>query len=152
MFTSVARPVAAALLAIALRGPSMASEAAGRDILDAIRSVESAGKALCPDGDGGRSIGPYQISLRYYRDAVEFDPRIGGSYQDCRDRAFAERVVRAYMLRYAAAAWRCGDAEVIARIHNGGPKGASSPSTLKYWEKVKKALAEILRAREENAR
>jgi destabilase len=137
MFTATLGTVSIALLSLAILTPVPTAE---RAILDAIRQVECRGQDNCPDGDGGRSIGPYQISLKYYRDAVEFDPRIGGDYQDCRNRAFAERVVRAYMLRYAPEAWKSGDAEVIARTHNGGPRGASSPATIKYWERVKRAL------------
>ena len=144
MFTASIGTISAALLSIAILTPVPTGE---RAILDAIRQVESRGQDNCPDGDGGRSIGPYQISQKYYRDAVEFDPRIGGRYQDCRDRAFAEKVVRAYMLRYAPEAWKSGDAEAIARTHNGGPRGASCPSTIKYWEKVRSAL--IARPREQ---
>lgn len=36
----------------------------------------------------------------------------------------------------ALAVYSPQDAETIARIHNGGPKGASKASTLKYWQKV----------------
>ena len=145
MITAAIGPFLAALLAIAFHPSTSASSASPSDIpgiLDAIRMVECRDRVNCPDGDGGRSIGPYQISLKYYRDAVEFDPRIGGSYQDCRNRAFAERVVRAYMLRYAPQAWRSGDAEVIARVHNGGPRGASILSTIKYWEKVRRVMGQ----------
>ena len=31
--------------------------------------------------------------------------------------------------------------EDIARIHNGGPNGYKNPATVKYWEKVEKAMA-----------
>ena len=31
-------------------------------------------------------------------------------------------------------------AEVLARIHSGGPKGWRKPSTLKYWHKVKAVM------------
>jgi hypothetical protein len=30
--------------------------------------------------------------------------------------------------------------EVLARIHNGGPKGYKKTATVKYWNKVKKEL------------
>lgn len=32
---------------------------------------------------------------------LEFDPTIGGKYEDCFDRQYSERVVVAYMKRYA---------------------------------------------------
>ena len=111
-----------------------------RQILDAIRMVESGDDDDCPDGDGGRSIGPYQIQRAYWQDATEFDPSIGGTYQDCRKRAYAERIIRAYMQRYIKAAWVRLDAEIIARTHNGGPKGASRTSTKAYWQKVRSKL------------
>jgi hypothetical protein len=110
-------------------------------VLDAIRMVESGGQRSPPDGDGGLAIGPYQIHEIYWRDAVEFDPELlRGTYQDCRDREYAEAVVRAYMRRWVLEAWRKGDAEVIARTHNGGPEGAGKTATDPYWEKVRKHL------------
>jgi hypothetical protein len=112
-----------------------------REILDAIRSVESGGREYVPDGDGGRSIGPYQISRAYWEDALSFDQRIGGTYEDCRDRAYSERVIAAFMRRHVPAAWRARDAEVIARTHNGGPNGASEAATFPYWERVRAVLA-----------
>jgi hypothetical protein len=109
-------------------------------ILLAIRLVESGGRDAVPDGDDGRAIGPYQIHEAYWRDAVQADPTLGGSYQDCRRRDYAERVIAAYMQRWAADAWASGDAETIARVHNGGPDGARKDSTLRYWERVRARL------------
>ena len=111
------------------------------EILCAIRQVESRSRDDCPDGDGGRAIGPFQIHRRYWLDAVESDPSIGGRYEDCRDRAYAEKVVIAFLKRHAPEAWRAADAETLARVHNGGPKGASKASTEPYWRKVRKALS-----------
>jgi hypothetical protein len=103
-------------------------------ILRAIRQVETGG---CADpanavGDGGRAIGPYQIHKAYWQDAVEYDRSIGGTYADCRNEAYARRVVLAYMSRYCKA-WTD---ETVARIHNGGPKGHRKSATLPYWSKV----------------
>lgn len=111
-----------------------------REVLDAIRAVESRGQPEPPDGDGGRAIGPYQIHRGYWQDAVAFDPELGGTYEDCRDLAYAERVIAAYMRRFVPEAWRAVDAEVIARTHNGGPRGAERASTLRYWERVRSVL------------
>lgn len=110
------------------------------EILDAIRFVESSGRDAPPDGDGGQAIGPYQIHRVYWQDAVAFRPELGGDYQDCRRRAYAERVIDAYMRRYAAAAWSNGHAETIARTHNGGPKGPTKETTLPYWQRVRSHL------------
>lgn len=111
-------------------------------ILDAICGVETRGGILVSDGDGGRSIGPFQIQYSYWKDATEFDASLGGEYEDCRRRSYAERVVRAYMLRHVPDAWHELDAEVIARTHNGGPRGASRSATLRYWEKVAHLLGQ----------
>ena len=112
-------------------------------LLESIFQVECGGRQSCPDGDGGRSIGPFQICSSYWADAVQFDPSIGGSYEDCRDRGYAERIVGAYMRRYVPGAWEVGDAEVIARTHNGGPRGAQRAGTRSYWDKVREELCRI---------
>ena len=110
-------------------------------VLRAIRQVETGG---CADpanatGDGGRAIGPYQIHRVYWQDAVEYDPSIGGTYADCRDEAYARRVVVAYVSRYirSGAEWT---PERCARVHNGGPKGHRKAATVKYWRKVESFL------------
>ena len=116
-----------------LRGKSLKQT---REFLAALRQVESSGndKAV---GDNGNAIGAYQIWQNYWRDAVEFDKTIGGKYADCYDRQYSERVVVAYLNRYApeGASW-----EILARIHNGGPKGYKIKATEEYWQKVKREL------------
>ena len=113
-------------------------------ILDAVRMVESGGNDRCSDGDGGLAIGPYQIHRRYWEDAVGFEPDLGPArgfgYEDCRRREYAERVIGAYMRRYVPQAWDRGDAEIIARTHNGGPQGARRDATLGYWQRVRRRL------------
>lgn len=136
-------PFLGALLLLLLIGsPAEASRKIWprRDILDAIRFVESSGRDNPPDGDGGRAIGPYQIHRVYWLDATQFDAKLGGTYQDCRKRPYAEQVIDAYMRRYARAPWARGEAEIIARIHNGGPQGAKKRATLPYWQRVKRRL------------
>jgi hypothetical protein len=77
----------------------------------------------------------------YWLDAVRHDPSLGPArghdYQDCRQRAYAERVIDAYMRKWVPAAWQAGDVEVIARTHNGGPGGARSRATDRYWGRVR---------------
>ena len=110
---------------------------AAPQVCHAIRMVESGGRHSPPDGDGGRAIGPYQIHEIYWKDAVAAAPELAaGTYQDCRGQDYAEAVIRAYMRKWVADAWRIGDAEVIARTHNGGPNGAQKQATQGYWEKV----------------
>jgi len=123
--------------------------------LDAIRVVETGGCAndgIGAKGDGGNALGPYQIWSVYHQDAVERDPTLT-DYQLClTSKSYSERVVRAYMGRYAHAALRrleaglgtIADVEQISRIHNGGPRGATTrrKATDPYWRKIKK---EVLR-------
>lgn len=109
-----------------------------RPILDAIRQKETGGEADPANaiGDGGKAIGPYQIHRVYWQDAIEHAPEIGGTYADCRDAAYAERIILAYWERYAPAY----DYETLARIHNGGPKGHRRRGTLPYWQGVERNL------------
>ena len=111
-------------------------------LLDALIQVESGGndKAI---GDNGKAIGCLQIWKIYWTDAVERSG-LGGSYVDCMRRDYSKCVVRAYMNRYGGLAWKTFDgfnAEKIARIHNGGPKGYKKRATKAYWKKVEKVLA-----------
>ena len=110
-----------------------------RQLLDAIREVETGNS---PDpanavGDGGRSLGPYQIQWKYWRDSG-----VPGRYTDVRNRTYAERVMRAYWQRYCPAALARGDSQVLARVHNGGPEGHRRSTTLKYWRKVSVAMSD----------
>ena len=124
------------LLSLVLAVASPAQQVSMERFLEAIRQVESHGndKAV---GDNGKAIGPYQIWRVYWQDAVEFDKTLGGSYQDCYNPQYAARVVRAYMARYAP---KGASLEVMARIHNGGPKGHQKAATAAYWAKVQREL------------
>jgi hypothetical protein len=108
-------------------------------ILAAIRSTESGGRARGGRdalGDRGRALGPYQIHRAYF-----VDSGVEGQYDECRDEAFSRRVVIAYWRRWCPAALERRDAEILARIHNGGPNGARKDKTLAYWRKVERRLA-----------
>ena len=112
-----------------------------RAILNAIRTVET-GAESDPDhaiGDGGDALGAYQIHRSYWLDATEKDPALRAlGYESVTDRAIAERVVIAYLTRYAPR-W---DLDTVSRIHNGGPKGHTKNSTKGYAAKVAKAAKE----------
>jgi len=106
-------------------------------LVNAIIQVESNGKDDAV-GDNGSAIGCLQIWKPYWFDATEHS-NIGGVYRDCFKRDYAVLVFDAYMKRYAREAWTDPakfDAEKVARIHNGGPKGYKRKSTEKYWRKV----------------
>ena len=106
------------------------------DLFYAIGTVES-GHDDNAVGDGGASIGRYQIQKPYWIDATEFDKTIGGRYEDVRDPAYARKVMRAYWRRYEPEAYRAGNYEVLAKAHNGGWNWRKYPAVKKYWIKVK---------------
>ena len=97
----------------------------------ALHVVETSGRTGAILGDQGRSLGPLQIMRAYHAEA-----RIGGDYSRCADLDYSKRVVTAYLQRYAPAAWAAGDVVTLARIHNGGPRGANKPATVAYGDKV----------------
>jgi len=97
----------------------------------ALHIVETSGRTGAILGDNGKALGPLQIHKAYHADA-----RIGGDYSRCADLDYSRRVVSAYLQRYAPAAWAAGDVTTLARIHNGGPRGASKPATVAYVDKV----------------
>ena len=124
---------------------------AWRQTLDAIRQVETGGlpnEGVGARGDGGRAAGPYQIHRIYHTDATSRDRALTDYGKCLTSKQYSERVVRAYMDRYArsalgrleAGAGTLVDVERIARIHNGGPRGHQKKATLKYWAKVKTNL------------
>ena len=97
----------------------------------ALHVVETSGRTGPTIGDQGRALGPLQIHRAYHADA-----RIGGDYARCADLDYSRRVVTAYLQRYAPQAWAAGDVTTLARVHNGGPRGASKPATVAYGAKV----------------
>lgn len=106
-------------------------------ILKAIQKVETGGckNPSAAIGDNGKAIGPFQIHKVYWQDAVQYDPSIGGKYEDCKDVVYARKIVVAYLSRYAPN-W---NVDTVSGIHNGGPKGSTSSSTKEYRRKVKEA-------------
>ena len=97
-------------------------------------------------GDKGKALGPYQIWNIYWQDAAV----PGREYREVlHDKKLSELVVERYMQRYARESLRrlqrgtgtLKDVEVVARIHNGGPKGHRRKSTLGYWNKARAVLS-----------
>ena len=129
----------AALITASLTVPPPAGTDVRR-ILDTLRAVETGGERD-PDravGDGGKALGAYQVWRVYWVDACEYDPSLRArGYQAVTDREYAERVVIAYLSRYA----RDWSIDTIARIHNGGPAGATKrrKATDGYATKAAKA-------------
>ena len=90
-------------------------------------------------GDGGKSIGPYQISKACWTDATEYDKTIGGKYEDClTDPEYSKKIVRAYVCRWLR---KDGSMEDAARLWNAGPKWASKkPLTDGYAKRFQRNL------------
>lgn len=109
------------------------------NLFEAIAAVESNHNDAAV-GDGGKSIGRYQIQYNYWKDATEFDKSIGGVYEDVKNPVYAQRIMTAYWNRYARTAYKNKDFETLARIHNGGPQGHRKQSTVEYWNKVQNKL------------
>ena len=116
--------------------------------LDALWEKEGSSRLHPPDGDGGKAIGPYQIWESYWIDASRHDKSLtenGGNYQSCRDKAYAERVIRAYMDRWDRKSWTgvVPSWESKARLHNGGcniykKRGKTAwKNTTAYWKFIK---------------
>ena len=104
----------------------------------ALHQVETRGRTGPIRGDGGRALGPLQIHRVYWKDS-----RVAGRYEDCASLAYSIRVASAYMRRYAPSAWRTGDHEILARIHNGGPRGHKKPATRAYWSRVVREMRRV---------
>ena len=111
------------------------------NLLDAMCEVES----NCDPTKVGKAneIGWYQNLPCFWEDALEYDPNIGGVYEDvAKDKEYAEKVILAYWNRYATEK-RLGRPvtdEDRARIHNKGPNGYKKDSSIAYWNKVKEEL------------
>lgn len=125
-------------LYLALLCPTLAFAAPPDAFFRALNRVEAGGRCGAIMGDNGAALGPFQIHESYWRDSG-----VMGAYRDCGSYAYSVTVVSAYLKRYARQAWERGDLETLARVHNGGPKGASKRATLSYWHRVQKALQTI---------
>ena len=138
---------------VAASDPQPVAGYSWRELLDALREVETGGQprgGLGAVGDGGAALGPLQIHEVYHLDAAERDAALT-SYASCGSSlSYSERVVRAYMSRYASAQLQrletgsgtLEDCEVVARIHNGGPRGHQREATAPYWSRARRILGE----------
>jgi hypothetical protein len=119
-----------ALLLLALC--AVAQAAPPDSFFRALHVVETSGRTGPILGDGGKALGPLQIHRAYH-----LDSRVAGDYSRVSDLNYSVRVATAYLKRYAPAAWKAGDVETLARVHNGGPRGHLKPATKGYGAKVK---------------
>jgi hypothetical protein len=118
------------LILLALCASCHAAPSAG--FWRALHLVETSGRTGPILGDGGKALGPLQIHRAYHADS-----RVAGDYSRVADLDYSKRVATAYLKRHAPAAWKAGDVETLARVHNGGPKGHLKQATKGYAAKVK---------------
>ena len=108
-------------------------------VLDGIWYVESCRGQNLRRGDGGKARSHFQQHIGHWRDGCEY-LGVDWPWSDADNLERAAAVVVAYWVRYCPEAlWR-GDIEILARVHNGGPRGAGKAATLGYWRKVKEAM------------
>jgi len=122
--------VAAERRGVSAKAPALAA------LLDAIRHAESGGRDRPSAGDGGRSIGRFQIGEAYWRDACKY----GGVRWDWRTGAWNDAQCRRVILWYAAR-YGAKTPEEIARCHNAGPtwRTRARAATANYWRRVSAA-------------
>lgn len=124
-------------IGLLLIGNSLVAAELDKKFLNAIHQVETGGRLGPISGDNGKALGPYQIHKVYWLDVAK---QVGGKYEDVANKVYAEKVVTAYLNKYARKAIAGKDYETLARIHNGGPSGAKKSATKNYWQKVKMLL------------
>ena len=87
-------------------------------------------------GDSGRSISRYQIQRACYEDARKYDKTIKFSYGSLTNKNNADKIVKAYCMKYEKQACLNNDYEILARLWNSGPDWRKKKSkTNKYWQK-----------------
>lgn len=135
------RLLAAAILSLSAGAIGETSPLVTDAFLRRIAAVESG----CDDGAVNAAegaYGRYQIRAAYLADANDY---LGTTYtlSEMHDPAKAAAVVRGYLMRYGArrerATGRPVTEEELARIHNGGPDGASRDATLPYLRLFREA-------------
>ena len=96
---------------------------------------------------GGLSDNVYQIRKVYVKDLQRIYPSMGIMEWEVHDKHLSETMMFLYWKHYGRLyAERTGGLityEVLARIHNGGPRGYEKIETKPYWERVRKELVKM---------
>ena len=121
-------------LSLVFCGLSAFSATVDSKFLKAINMVEASGRQGYIVGDGGKALGGYQIHKEFWIDAVAYDKTIGGSYGDVTNKEYAEKVITAYLNRYARKAIIAHDYKALACAFHRGKDNE------KYWLRVKANL------------
>jgi hypothetical protein len=124
------------------------------DFIQAIILVESGGRKGIIKGDYNPATktylakGPFQIHFSCWKDAINFDPKIGGKYDDCFDLKYSKKVFISYQKKYAKKTNL--KEENMAKLWNGGcnyqnasKTPAKAANLTKYWSKVQRELTKL---------
>jgi hypothetical protein len=113
-----------------------------RDLLDAIRFVESGNNPSPPKKDGGAARGKYQIHESFW-----LDSHTEGTYSQVDDPEYAEKVIVNYWKLYCPVACRTKNYKELSKFFHLGRTRANKTLDEKwqkdfdiYWEKVQKQL------------
>jgi|TARA_Y100000289_G_scaffold18600_1_gene17849 hypothetical protein len=111
-------------------------------LLAALIVVESSGdpKAI---GDNGLAVGCLQITPAVIKDVnrvFDMDFTLDDRYEVHHSKNIANLYLAYWGSKYERNTGFQANAEVYARIWNGGPNGWNKKSTDKYWYKVKEVL------------
>ena len=93
-------------------------------------------------GDDGKAIGIYQIHKIYVDDVNRILGEEVFTYEDRKDIQRSRLIVAIYLNHYGKQYYykhnKWPTMDILARIHNGGPKGYTKAATLHYWTKIKR--------------
>ena len=107
-------------------------------LFSAIILVESGGNVNAV-GDNGNAVGPAQI-WKIVIDDVNRIAKTNYTYEDRKSVEKSFEVFTIYTNYYIKKKRLPDTAENRSRLWNGGPNGADSAKTLRYWHKVKSKL------------
>lgn len=111
-------------------------------LIPALIQVESGGNEKAV-GDKGRAKGILQLHKIYINDVNRIAKK-NFVHDDAFDVEKSKQIVKIYLLHYGKkyekkTGKKVSD-EILARIHNGGPRGYEKASTEKYWNKISKII------------
>lgn len=123
-------------------------------LISAMIAVESGGDFRAV-GDGGRALGILQIHKEVIAD-VNRIYKTSFRHKDSLNPVLAREICELYLRHYAAPVFAQGatpgklcalselqNAEICARIWNGGPAGWKKEATRGYWEKVRREMSAV---------
>ena len=130
------------IFALLILSSSIKAVEVSQNLLDAIQAVESNGKENAI-GDNGKAVGAFQIHKIYVDDVNSFSSE-KFTYEDRKNKEKSQKIVKLYLEHYGKSyekkTGKKATNEVLARIHNGGPKGYNKEATKNYWKKVENNL------------